>query len=125
MDESVFTQYAKHADVLRNWFVAYGIGGLVLFLSSKSSFEAIPKKCLSMIAFWFIVGVASQVLLAFINKIYNFILYHKATSSSVTSDLKKNILMFFTIDLPLDLITLGSFMWATYLLFQVLFTLAP
>ena len=31
-----FEQYWRYCSSLRNWFVAYGIGGCILFLSDKS-----------------------------------------------------------------------------------------
>ena len=64
-DQTVFEQYAKHSDVLRNWFVGYGIGGVVLFISNHDAFANIQKSILSEIALWFILGVIAQVALAF------------------------------------------------------------
>jgi len=127
MDETIFQQYTKHADILRNWFVAYGIGGIVLFLSSQSMFASIPKSELAWIAIFFFAGVLFQVILAFINKIYNFVLYHKkqpSESDQQVAGLKKNLLSFFLIDFPVDLGTFVAYALATYLLFNIVFRVA-
>lgn len=118
-DETIFAQYAKHSDVLRNWFVAYGIGGVVLFLSKQEVFSSVPKPTLSTIAIWFLLGVISQVVLAFINKIYNFILYSR-TQEPEKKRFQKNLRAFFLIDFPFDLLTAISYAKATYDLFTAL-----
>jgi hypothetical protein len=118
-DQTIFEQYAKHSDVLRNWFVAYGIGGVVIFISNHEVFSNIQKSILSEIAFWFILGVIAQVVLAFVNKVYNFIMYHK--EEPTRTRFVKNMTAFFAIDFPIDVFTIFSYAMATYILFTSLY----
>ena len=120
-DETTFQQYVRYADVLRNWFIGYGIGGIVLFVSGQSAFASVPKKELVPIGMWFIVGIVFQVVLAFINKVYNFILYYNSTKRRDSSAIeKKNLHSFLYVDVPLDVLTLLSCAWATLLLLKFL-----
>ena len=126
-DESIFQQYVRYAEVLRNWFIGYGIGGVVLFVSGQSAFASVPKNELVPIGIWFIVGVVFQVILAFTNKVYNFILYYNSTKprpdAVITAVEKRNLLSFLFIDVPLDGATMASFAWATFLLFKFLLSM--
>lgn len=117
-DETVFDQYVRHADLLRNWFVGYGIGAVVLFVSGQSVLAQLPKDQIVVVAQWFILGIISQVLLAFINKLYNFQLYLRTFKTGVASagDVKGVKRSFYWIDVPLDVLTFGSFCRATFLL---------
>lgn len=117
-DETVFDQYVRHADLLRNWFVGYGIGAVVLFVSGQSVLSTFPQGEIVMIAKWFILGIISQVLLAFINKLYNFQLYLRTfkTGAASAGDVKRVKRSFYWIDVPLDVLTFGSFCRATFLL---------
>ena len=38
--QGYFNQYWRHSSVLRNWFVAYGIGALVLVIHKNGAFFA-------------------------------------------------------------------------------------
>ena len=127
INDSIFDQYVRHSDVLRNWYVAFGIGGLVLYLSNQSTFSNFPKDQLVLIAILLISGVIFQVILAFVNKVYNFLFYHKSIRSKTTAtadEIKKNKILFFVVDFPLDVLTIGAFAWATYELFNILFIIA-
>lgn len=123
-DDSIFAQYVRHADILRNWFVAYGIGGILLFLTKDTAFKSLPKDALLGIAEWFLLGVGAQVLLAFVNKIYNFHLYQGSLAHQDAAQREKSRFKvfrdFYLIDVLLDIVTLGSFAWATFLLFNAL-----
>lgn len=64
-----YQNYAEYSKTLRAWLVAYGIGGPVLFFTNKDLAQSIsqsPDK--RLIITLFMIGVTSQVLLAFINK---------------------------------------------------------
>jgi hypothetical protein len=64
-----FASYTEYSKTLRAWLVAYGIGGPVLFLTNDGLSAALK---LSAYRDWivdlFLIGVALQVVLAFINK---------------------------------------------------------
>lgn len=65
-----FGTYAEHTRVLRTWLVAYGVGGPVLILTNdKILLKVSGAPDASSIALLFGVGVAAQVLIAFINKV--------------------------------------------------------
>jgi hypothetical protein len=127
-DDSVYEQYVRHSDILRNWFVAYGIGGVLLFLTKDSFFSKVPFDHIYTISKWFVFGVAAQVLLAFINKVYNFQLYintiRKPEDSSLQERAKKVARNFYLIDFIFDLVTAACFSRATYLLFLAVSTMA-
>lgn len=64
-----FANYSEYSKTLRSWLVAYGIGGPVLFLTSKEAPAKISQSPdLLLIITLFVSGVALQILLAFINK---------------------------------------------------------
>lgn len=64
-----FANYSEYAKTLRAWLVAYGIGAPVLFLTNNDLSAALKNyDHRSWIVDLFLVGVALQVALAFINK---------------------------------------------------------
>lgn len=67
--EGHFANYAEYSKTLRTWLVAYGVGGPVLLLLNKEAPAKIASSpLLGQIVTFFVVGVALQILLAFINK---------------------------------------------------------
>ncbi len=104
-DNSTFEQYWRHSKDLRNWFVAYGIGAIV-FITSKDIIPILNGKNISVspIAMWFLFGAACQILLAYINKLYNYRLYINEitgrTSQSVANQNIGNLAGEFTYQLP-------------------------
>ena len=76
-----FANYAEYSKTLRSWLVAYGIGAPVLFLLSKDAPETISRSPhLKTIVTLFIVGVALQILLSFLNKWAAWNMYRGAFS---------------------------------------------
>jgi len=64
-----FANYSEYAKTLRAWLVAYGIGGPVLFLTNDDLSVALKHSAYrEWIVNLFLIGVALQVVLAFINK---------------------------------------------------------
>ncbi|MFC7519900.1 hypothetical protein ACFQS6_06105 [Xanthomonas populi] len=67
--DSFFANYSEYAKTLRAWLVAYGIGAPVLFLTNNqlsAALKASPHR--DWIVDLFLLGVALQVILAFVNK---------------------------------------------------------
>jgi len=61
--------YRHHAGTLRNWFVAYGIGAPVLFLSNEKLWAKFAQTGhAKQIGALFLLGVAAQVSLALVDK---------------------------------------------------------
>ena len=77
---SIYDQYWRHASTLRGWFIAYGIGALVIVMSNKAVFDSLKPDNIKSLATWFIAGVAIQVVLAYFNKIYNYYYFFKRTT---------------------------------------------
>jgi hypothetical protein len=68
-ETTFFANYSEYAKTLRAWLVAYGIGGPVLFLTNNNLSASLKTSdYLGWIVNLFLVGVALQVTLAFINK---------------------------------------------------------
>lgn len=64
-----FSNYSEYSKTLRSWLVAYGIGGPVLLLTNKEAPEKLANSpYLELIVSLFVIGVALQILLAFLNK---------------------------------------------------------
>lgn len=74
--ESVFEQYWRHSKDLRQWFVAYGVGAVV-FMTSKDTASAVQGQSsgVTSLAAWFFIGAAIQVILVFLNRMYNYSLF--------------------------------------------------
>lgn len=67
--QDYFERYWRYCSSLRNWFVAYGIGGCVLFISDNAQiFQKLSINTKVTVVISFIIGVAAQLILAFINK---------------------------------------------------------
>lgn len=77
----VFEQYWRYTTNLRNWFIAYGVGGILLLTRSDAIFNAGPTAAnvdpamKANVLTLFIFGLASQVGLAMINKVAHYYSY--------------------------------------------------
>lgn len=68
--------YEEHMKTLRAWFVAYGVGGPVLFITQKDFAATLAVSGLSkLVGILFLVGVLLQALVALFNKWVNWGLY--------------------------------------------------
>ena len=120
-----FKVYEEYAKTLRTWFVAYGIGGPVLFITNKdvadklASSHAVPR-----IAGLFLAGVALQIVLAMLNKT---VMWANYWTELYPEEAKKRrfrlafwISSQYSIDLLIDLATVVLFGSATWWAFRVL-----
>ncbi|MGN7724698.1 hypothetical protein ACTJIL_02600 [Luteimonas sp. 22616] len=81
-----FVNYAEYSKTLRSWLVAYGIGAPVLFLLSKDAPETISRSPhLKTIVTLFVVGVALQIFLSFLNKWAAWNMYRGAYAKQLES----------------------------------------
>lgn len=76
--DDLFEQYQKHASDLRNWFVVYGVGGIALFFTETDRFARLPDYTRTRIMGAFLITVAAQVSLAFLNKWIHWCTYRGA-----------------------------------------------
>ncbi|MDH3614528.1 MAG: hypothetical protein OES10_14770 [Gammaproteobacteria bacterium] len=68
--------YEEHMKTLRAWFVAYGVGGPVLFITQKDFAASLVDSGLSkLVGVLFLIGVLLQALVALFNKWVNWGLY--------------------------------------------------
>lgn len=76
--EGYATAYRQHATSLRNWLVAYGVGGPALFLTNDKLRDALKASgCLQLVGWTFLLGVALQVCLSFLDKYADWICYQR------------------------------------------------
>ena len=83
-DADAFAEaYRQHAATLRNWYVAYGIGGPVLFLGNeKLAQKLVAAGEFGRVGVLFLLGVALQVALAMCDKYADWICYYQAAKPS-------------------------------------------
>jgi hypothetical protein len=68
-DTGFYEPYVALARSLRVWFIAYGIGGPVLFLSNETAWKSLIKAGQARaVALLFLAGVATQVITVLIHK---------------------------------------------------------
>ena len=119
--DDIFEQYWRHAAALRQWFVAYGIGGVVLFLTNRPLFSALSPCALKTVAAFFLAGVLFQVVLAFINKVFNYNHWlRKSAQQRSEEDSDSTSWGWFRLDIVLDALTVLSFVGATITLVVLL-----
>ena len=116
--EGYFEQYWRYASALRNWFVAYGIGGAILFISKGDLFTKFPPGTKKIIVSAFLLGVLVQVLLAFWNKMGQWCIYRGEDDPSYRN---RKIYKFwdkatewFWMDVSSDIVTFFSFSSGAY-----------
>jgi hypothetical protein len=114
-----FDRYEK---MLRTWFVAYGIGGPILFMiqaSLRAKLVAAPNGWL--IGILFLAGLAVQVFESFLYKMTTWYLYRgeveNDTKSCRTYAFSEWVERNYWIDIILDLATFALFAYATILAF--------
>ena len=111
--------YAEHARILRTWLVAFGIGAPVLLVTNESVSKAIKSSGHGkLIASCFLLGVASQVVLAALNKASMWGLYYGEENQSFKTGCSYRLAYWFSesfwIDLLVDIATLALFGVATW-----------
>ncbi len=121
-----YQAYADFARNLRAWFIAYGIGAPALVLSNKDIWAAVKGSGhFALIGFFFLVGVALQVLEAFLYKSAMWHLYvgelspeHQRTRWYQIAD---RLSESFGFELFMDMGALVCFAAATVLLFNAVY----
>ncbi|MEN6631604.1 MAG: hypothetical protein ABFD84_04200 [Candidatus Polarisedimenticolia bacterium] len=125
-DESGFYEpYAAFARSLRTWFIAYGIGAPVLFVSNAEAWKAVHASgCAATIAVVFLGGVAVQIFEALLYKSAMWQLYMTELDPSRGTTWFYGVAAWlagsYAFELFLDLLTVALFAWATVLAITVL-----
>ena len=119
-----FETYLEYNRVLRTWFVAFGVGGPALFLVNSDVAQRLADEGqLRLVVILFLVGAGAQVLGALLNKVANWYVY----LSEIDDDRSRSrfygvaewLAEQFWIDMLLDLLTIGVFGYAAWLLLTV------
>ena len=111
-----FDYYMKYSESLRNWLIVYGVGGIALLYKEGETF---CKDQVVKIAILLLVAVFSQVLVAFFNKWDNW-LVNAAKTRSFYIKMKLPGPFLFAFNVGADLVSLGAFLSATWLLVEAL-----
>ena len=119
-----YASYTEYNKVLRTWFVAFGIGGPAYFLVNPAiAKELATRHRLGLVVALFLVGAAAQVAGAVINKAANWYVYVAYTVDGQLGTRKHKcsewVAKQFWFDVLLDLLTVGAFGYAAWLLFTV------
>lgn len=113
----VYEEYAKN---LRTWFVAYGIGGPVLFITNSDVASAISASPHRATIIWlFFLAVGFQIFLSGLNKYVNWILYAYHDKEHWRGNLAAWISDQLWIDGLLDVATVTAFGVATILTINI------
>lgn len=116
--EAHYKTYEEHMKTLRAWFVAYGVGGPLLFVT-QSGFAAtlVSSGRLMLIGTLFLLGVLLQTLVALLNKWVNWGCYHFDDVETENPSLPHRFCLYINdkvwIDIAADVFTLLFFGFAT------------
>lgn len=126
--EGHFGQYWRYATHLRNWFIAFGVGGLLVLTRSDAVFgspsvnlaASRPARLLA-IAF-LLLGIVSQVILAFVNKVSTWYVYQSyfVDEEGLRHRAARALSNALWPDILLDLVTIGLFTAATAVMAWIL-----
>jgi len=124
LSQSYFDSYAEYNRILRSWFVAFGVGGLALFLlESPVRAALLASGQTRAVVTLFLTGVIAQIVVAFLNKYANWYCYfgedNPAFLHSSLYRFWSQIASLFWIDIILDILTVGCFLTAIVLLFDI------
>ena len=107
-----FDQYCKHSSVLRNWFVAYGIGALALVVYNGGTFFKDPQKR-DVFVFAIVIGISLQVLLTFLNKVIHWFAYYGKNLGTFRTTRRyrwsDSLTRCFIVDIVIDILTMAFY----------------
>lgn len=124
LSQAYFESYAEYNRILRSWFVAFGIGGLALFLLESPLREILYSSGQTrVLVSLFLIGVTAQIVVAFLNKYANWYCYfgedNPAFQRSGLYRFWSSIASQFWIDIIFDILTVGCFLVAIWMLFEI------
>lgn len=114
----MYDEYVRYAKVLQGWFVAFGIGAIVLFVSKPAAFANLPDRHRFLIPVFLLLAVGLQVVLAVLNKYFNFHSHQKGADYSGWSN-NPNWIFF---DVTLDVISIAFLVTACVLFMRTGFS---
>lgn len=120
-----FEAYNEYSKTLRTWLVAYGIGGPILFVSQQQiadKLAASPAK--TLVIYLFLAGLAAQILISLLNKWVNWAAYEMGLNPPPALKAPQKAVIWlskqFWIDILCDLVSVVSFMVATFWVLRVI-----
>ncbi|HED38433.1 MAG TPA: hypothetical protein ENI76_09365 [Ignavibacteria bacterium] len=124
--DSHLRAYEEYSKTVKGWFIAYGVGAPVLFLTQDNISKAIIKsgegKCIVSL---FLVGVVLQVFIALVNKWNNWHI-HFAYNNEKKLEEQTKLVQFCCllsqqswIDICIDVLTFVLFIWASTKVFLI------
>jgi hypothetical protein len=124
-EKGFYEAYVGLSRNLRVWFIAYGIGGPVLFLSNNEVWQKISASGDGkLIGFLFLSGVSIQLVGTLLYKTTMWYLYigelHKDFKKRLRYKVSDWVSECYCLEFIFDLGTLITFGWATYKVFRVL-----
>ena len=124
LSQAYFESYAEYNRILRSWFVAFGVGGLALFLLESPVREILfTSGQTRVLVILFLIGVTAQIVVAFLNKYANWYCYfgedNPAFLRSGVYRFWSRIASQFWIDIIFDILTVGCFLVAIWMLFEI------
>lgn len=114
-----YAVYEGHANTLRTWLTAYGVGVPVLIFSQDKILDSLNKaNVLQLVAVCFLAGLALQVLLALVNKQAMWACYYGELSYDFKLTGRYRCAAWisgqFWIDIVSDVLTILLFAYPTY-----------
>ena len=112
--DSYYSTYAEYNRALRAWFVAFGVGGPVVFLVNQDLGTKLSEvDALMPVAILFLVGAAAQILVALINKISMWCHYYGEANRKFKKTCRyqaaRSVGKQFWIDILLDVVSIVAF----------------
>ena len=109
----VYEEYAKN---LRAWFIAYGVGGPVLFLTNNEVASKISQSSIKAYIIWlFFIGVGLQIWISVLNKYVSWIIYAHDDETKQPLEWANRMSRRVWIDALVDVMTIVAFGAATLL----------
>ncbi len=121
--DTYFDQYWKHNSVLRNWFVAYGIGALALVIYENGSFFENHLDQKSLFVNSIVIGISLQIILTFINKIIHWYVHYGKVQTDFQTTIRYSfsewLTQQFIIDIIIDALTMWFYARALFVFLEV------
>jgi hypothetical protein len=120
-----FSEYEK---TLRTWFIAYGIGGPVLFLTQPYlRAKLVADHNARCIAVFFLLGILCQVIESILYKAITWYPYYRIIENISSAEGNKwyykvsdYVHKHYWIDFVFDILTFAVFAYATYLVLPII-----